>query len=199
MVVAAARTYPTFMGFIRDEVNKLDAEHAAKVVDLDYHSKTAWRALNVEYSKLNARRQYDQSWEALETVNAYFKAIRKACPQSASFGTKKSGLETCRKIGKTICLSNGVVADEVRKSFQWDNALEETMMGIARTLTQDERDRLMRDEFGDKLEELVSNSRTYCVLPEISEVLDLMRGDVESNETTMKVIYLDDEEDEDQD
>ena len=195
LVIAAARTYPSFIELIRDEVNKIDAEHAAKVVDLDYHSKTAWRELNVEYSKLSGSHQYDRAWDALETVEACFKAIRKACPVSASYGTKKSGLETCRKIGKSICLSNGVIGDEVRKSFQEDNVLEETMMWIARTLNQDERDRLMNDEFGDKLKELVRISSTNCVLPGLWEVLGLMQGKSEQHKSAGEVIDLDYEED----
>ena len=198
LVIAAARTYPSFMELIQDEVNKIDAEHAAKVVDLDYHSKTAWRVLNVEYSKLSGSHQYDRAWDAVETIEACFKAIRKACPEYASYGTKKSGLETCRKIGKSICLSDGVIGAEVRKSFQEANVLEETRMWIARTLNQDERDRLMNDEFGGKLKELVKLSDTNCVLPGLSEVLSLMQEDYSQKENTREFIDLDYEEDDDE-
>ncbi|MCJ1282667.1 hypothetical protein MMC26_001992 [Xylographa opegraphella] len=129
-----------------------------KVIDFDHYSKTAWRAINT-HSK------------------SCIMDIRRMCPAEASYGTKKSALETLRKIGKTGCVSGGdVIGSEVQKGFQWDACLEDTMFGIVQTMTQQERDMIMKGDFGVKLEELVELSKDYCLFETLDEVLALLEG-----------------------
>ncbi|MCJ1384528.1 hypothetical protein MMC17_007645 [Xylographa soralifera] len=110
---------------------------SAKVIDFDHYSKTAWRAINTQY----------------KSIKGCIMDIRKKCPAGASYGTKKSALETLRKIGKTVCMSGGDVIG-----------------------SEGERDVIVKGDFGVKLEELAELSKDYCVFEKLDEVLALLEG-----------------------
>ena len=146
-----------------------------KVIDFDHYSKTAWRAINTQYKSMKGSHQYRASFGVQEDVVGCITNIRRKCPAEASYGTKKSALETLRKIGKTVCMSGGdVIGLEVQKGFQIDTTLEDTMYGIVQKMTQGERDMIMKGDFGVKLEELAELSKNYCVFEKLDEVLALL-------------------------
>jgi len=138
--------------------------------------------------------QYNASFRVQADVVGCIEDIWNNCPVEASYGTKKSALETPRKIGKTVCMSGGdVIGHEVQKCFQSDTSLEDTMYGIVETMTQGERDNIMEEDFGVKMEELVELSKDLCIFETLDEVMALLeRTDAEDSED-------DDEEDSEDD
>lgn len=136
------------------EHNKIVAAARAKVIDFDYYSKSAWKTINVTYSRLSGSKQYEFSGEAASSVGKCIKEIGKDATDHASYGTKKNALETLRKIGKTIALADDTIGHEVRKQFQWETCLEKTMLRIAKSMTAEERAKMFTKEFREKLEEL---------------------------------------------
>ena len=121
--------------------------------------------------------QYRASFGVYDDVVGCIKDIRKQCPVEASYGTKKSALETLRKIGKTVCLSGGdVIGSEVQKGFQGITRLEDTMYSIVQKMPQGERDLIMKGDIGVKLEELAELSKSYCLFETLDDVLALLEG-----------------------
>lgn len=83
-----------------------------------------------------------------------------------------------RKIGKSICLSNGVIGHEVRKDYQVGGKLVPVMLHIAESLIEEEAERL-RPWCDDKLVELKRIADGYCVFKGLDEVIGLWGWDEE--------------------
>jgi hypothetical protein len=67
------------------------------------------------------------------------KSIRRQAHADTSFGTRKSALETLRKIGKSIVLAPSTLGHEVLKQMQEDATLPEAMLAILASMTVEER------------------------------------------------------------
>ncbi len=175
ILVLAAQQHPDVAANLKNELARIRAAESAKTIDFDGYSKTAWKAINVTYSRMSGSKQYDFAGEAFDTVNDCIETIRKLTPTHASFGTKKSALETLRKIGKTICLSsNDVVGHEVQKNFEWNTCLERTMLRIAESMPVDERKKVLTTEFNEKLVELEKLGNDHCVFEKLADVREVL-------------------------
>ena len=167
---------------VESESIRLENIEKAKVVDFDYHSKSVWRTLNVEYKRLKASRQWEEAGDAYHSVKSEIEDIKNRCPAHASYVTKYSALETLRKIGKIICLSNdGTLGQEVQKSFSEDSVLEDTMFEIVEGMTTEEREDMMREPQGDmlwveKLKELKGLAADCDLFEELDGVISLLEG-----------------------
>ena len=181
LLITAAKTYPEIASLIQREVDRKAAAERIRVLDFDHLSKSAWKTLNVTYDRLRDSHAYEMTGEAAESIEECFETIRKHCPKNASFKTKENALETLRKIGKSICLSNGVVGHEIRKHYQWGGGLVPVMLDIAQSLTDEEMERL-RPWCDDKLVELQGITGSYCIFEDLGEVIDLWDGDEESED-----------------
>lgn len=108
------------------------------------------------------------------------KSIAQQCGPLTSLQTRLNGLSALRKIGKTICLSdNDVVGHEVQKQFQCDHCLEEAMIEILSTMSEDERRTIREEESSEeglwlKLLELDDLAYDLCLFERLNEVLDLI-------------------------
>ena len=180
-LITAAKAYPEIASFVQLEVDRIAAAERAKVLDFDYLSKSAWKTLNVTYDRLKGSQAFELSGEAAQKVEECFETIRIRCPKTASFRTKESALETLRKIGKSICLSNGVVGHEIRKDYEHGGKLVPVMLDIAQSLTYQERERLEPWRNG-KLVELQGIADGYCIFENLGEVIDLWGDDDEGEE-----------------
>ena len=143
LLIAAAQIHPAVAGLVQREVNRLAEIERKKVSDFEYLSKSAWKTLNVTYDYLSARYAFDMSGQILSEVKGCWNNISDRCPKVASFETKKSALETLRKIGKSICLSDGAVGHEVRKDLQHDHDYVDVMRTIVEGLSQEETEALI--------------------------------------------------------
>ena len=128
---------------------------------------------------MSGSKQFDMSGNAFREVKDCIATIDKECPDHASFGTKKSALETLRKIGKSIVLSgdSDVVGHEVRKNFQCDKQLENTMRKVAMSMTPVERGSIMKTELKNQLYELKDLSSGYYVFERLDEVIAALEGE----------------------
>ena len=182
LLITAAKTYPEIASLIQREVDRIAEAERAKVLDFDYLSKSAWKTLNVTYDRLSGSQAFEFSGEAAHKVEECFETIRRRCPKTANFKTKESALETLRKIGKSICLSNGVVGREIRMDYQQGGELVPLMLDIARSLTDQERERL-EPWCNEKLVELQEMADGHCIFEDLGEVVDLWGdGDEEEEE-----------------
>ena len=181
---AAALAHPDVADRIKNEHAEIER---ARVISFDYLSKSAWKTLNVEYSRLSGSHQYQKAGEAEREVARCIKTIRRGCPIEASLGTKRNGLETLRKIGKSICLSSiDVLGHEVQKSFQYNNILDKAMRKIAKSLSKEERETIAfggsADKWIEKLEELEKLSKDRCLFEGLKEVVGIFKGKEEVGE-----------------
>lgn len=181
LLIAAAKAHPDVASRIQEEVDRIAAAERAKVLDFDYLSKSAWKTLNVTYDRLQGSHAYEMAGEAIKSIEGCFETIRTRCPKAASFKTKESALETLRKIGKSICLSNGVVGHEARIHYQSGRGLVPVMLDIAASLTDEEMEKL-RPWCDDKLVELQGIADSCCIFEDLVQVIDLWDGDEEDED-----------------
>ena len=134
---------------------------------------------------MSGSRQYDMAGEVQAQVQDCIQTIRKGCSGYASFGTKKNGLETLRKIGKTICLSGGdVMGHEVQKDFQGESVLEEAMLEIVEGMVPVEVDELVlggepAGEWFGKVVELERLAEGYGLFEGLGDLIRLLNGSEE--------------------
>lgn len=181
LLIAAAKTYPDVAFLVQQEVDRITAAEGAKVLNFDYLSKSAWKTLNVTYDRLRDSHAFEMAGEAAGSIEGCIETIRTRCPNTASFKTKESALETLRKIGKSICLSSGVVPREIRKGYGSGGTLVPVMMDIAESLTDEEAERL-RPWCDDKLVELQEIADGYCIFEDLGEVIELWGGEEEGED-----------------
>lgn len=141
ILLEAATHYPRVAKLIEKHSDRVVQAEKAKVINFDYHSKSVWKTINVQYSRLSGSQQFDASGDAYHSVKGTIKDIKGKCPAHAGFETKVNALEALRKIGKVIALSGGdVIAKEIHKSFYGETDLEKTMLGIVQSMTPEERE-----------------------------------------------------------
>lgn len=197
LLVVAAKAYPIIASLVQREVDRIAAAERAKVLNFDYLSKSAWKTLNVTYDRLKDSHAFEMVGEAAKSIDECFESIRTRCPETASFKTKESALETLRKIGKSICLSNGVVGHEIRKHYQYGGELVPVMLAIAEGLTDEEAE-MLRPWCDDKLVELQQLADGYCIFGDLGQVIGLWDGEEgDEDEDEDDGIGEDNEEDED--
>jgi hypothetical protein len=110
--------------------NKAHAEQT-KVISFDSYSSRVWHYTNTDYRSLRASAQSKMAGDVYLEVQSDIAEIGEQAGQSpASFGTKKSALETLRKIGKTVILSGDTIGHRVRKRFQADGTFGNAMLQI---------------------------------------------------------------------
>ncbi len=181
LLITAAKAYPDIASLVQREVDRIAAAERVKVLDFDYLSKSAWKTLNVTYDRMKDSHAFDMSGEAADSIEGCFETIRTRCSKTSSFKTKESALETLRKIGKSICLSNGVIGHEVRKYYQSGGELVPVMFDIAESLEDEEFERL-RPWCDDKLVELQGIADGYCIFEDLHQVIELWNGDEEGED-----------------
>jgi hypothetical protein len=197
MLSTAALMHEDIAELIVSQHNKIVVAARAKVIDFDHYSKSTWKAINITYSRLSGSKQYEFSGEAASSVSNCIKAIGKEAKDHASFGTKKSALETLRKIGKSIALGDDTIGHEIKKQFQWENCLEETMLRIAKGMTAEERAKMFTKEFKEKLEELEDLAEDHCIFEKLKDVRLVLSGKGAQGKGVGEKSKVVDDEDED--
>lgn len=110
------------------------------VITFDHLSKDVWHALNNKgLLQLIRRRQAEKAEEVVEEALEYVdEIIAKAKPDSP-LQTRRSAVETLRKIMKTVILTDGVAGDEMRTQQRRDNRMEQCIVELLTSMTPEER------------------------------------------------------------
>jgi hypothetical protein len=185
LLFAIASSHPAVVRMLHQRYVEKLATDAAKVINFDQYSKSAWYILNVKYSRISGSKQCEVAGDAFREIQDTLRTIEDLAPAHASFGTKKSALETLRKIGKSICLGRtDVLGSEMIKSFQSDGAFVSIMLKIACSLSDEDKTRMMADEeFESKLTELEILSKNQYVFEDLYTVrFELLSGLEEGGE-----------------
>lgn len=150
------------------------------VIDFSNYSGSAWYALNKKYKSSKGSVEYENSWAAVSEVKDCVESIRRqAIVLDSSFGTKKSALETLRKIGKSVTLAPSRLGSEVIKQFQYEDCVEDTMKAILLGISEDDIKKVAQaaDEKGmfvDKVDELQASAAGLCIMEGLEEVLNIL-------------------------
>ncbi|KAF2642393.1 hypothetical protein P280DRAFT_540217 [Massarina eburnea CBS 473.64] len=190
MMLQLAISDPYTSEFVRKNYDNVLAREQARIIDFDHYSKSIWHTLNSNYRLMGSSNAYDISFKVQDDISEDIRSIGDdAGKKHASFGTKRSGLETLRKVGKTICLSsNNTLGHEVQKQFHLGNTcLEDAMLAIVEAMSEDEKGRMCqihdgRSTFLEKMEELDHLGDCYHVFGRLNDVITLLAGEEQDDE-----------------
>ena len=182
VLLAAALSGPDTAALVVKTRDDILRKESAKVIDFDFHSKIAWRALNNRRDKRNGPRGYDAGIDAAISVSQTIAQIREQTPAHASFATKKSALVTLRKIGKSIALGGrrDEFGSQVIKTLSNEgDPLEKAMLDIVNAMKGEEKAKMHADkEWVEKVKELVELGKDV----DMFETLEKMVEDLEPDE-----------------
>lgn len=202
LLLDIATWQPSVALHLRSAYDQVLQQKRTRVISFDHYSKSIWHDLNGEYDHLSGSKQYEMAFEVTEEIcNSIITIGKEAGNAENSFGTKRSGLETLRKIGKTICLSsNDTLGHEVQKHFQYETCLDDAIKAIVVTLNDVQCKAMCmindgRSTFLQKMEELQGLAEGYCVFEHLGEVIDDLQGEDDEDEEEEE---QDDEEEEDE-
>ncbi|KAJ6084583.1 hypothetical protein N7486_011383 [Penicillium sp. IBT 16267x] len=174
----AAKLHPDVNHMVITAINSMIEERKKRVIDFDHYSKSIWSEINVRYKSMKGSKQYDISFDVASEVSSTISHIANQCAEFPNPRTRRNGLETLRKIGKTICLSsNDTLGHEVQKQFQADECLENAMHDIVSEMSAEERQIVSHGPLWQKLEELEQLANDYCVFEGLHAVMGLIQGE----------------------
>lgn len=178
LLFTAAQSNPHIASLAQSHYAALLQKEQARVIDFDHYSKSVWKEINITHKRLGGSRQYDAAGGVIDYTCDCIRSIGRLAKRESSFGTKRSALETLRKIGKTIALSGmDVVGREVIKAFQYEDVLEKTMGRIVRRMAEEEKVMMRGVEDGgfmEKLGELVDLAKGHCIMGGLKDVMRLL-------------------------
>lgn len=181
LLLNAAVSNPSVAESVIDAVEAKRRAESARTIDFDHFSRSAWYSINKEHSRKSGVAQFEVGHEVAQDIEEMFKTMSDTTPEHASYGTKRSAVETMRKIMKSVALSSGSeLAKVVRNSV---TGLDDTLVEVLGRFTADELERLSLDfkgEWRDKLEELDG----FDQFDNIQEAIDILDGaDLEDEES----------------
>ena len=116
------------------------------------------------------------------TIGEMLDSILDRTDENSSYGTKKSAIETMRKILKSVLLAEDVIGREVRNScYGWDAKFVE----VIEAFDSNELERLVTEDDGqwlEKVRELVKLANDYCILGKLKDGLAMLEGEYEEDE-----------------
>jgi len=172
LLLDAACTHPAVAQSITSHVAAERAAEASKVHDFDHYSKSAWYSLNKEYARMRCSRQFEVGHDVASSIERMFDTMVKQSPAHASYGTKRSAVETMRKICQSIVLADpSELAKVVRNNVY---GLGAHMATVLKGFTAQELDRLVTEDGGSwpgKLDEAVKLAESYAIMDDLNEAL----------------------------
>lgn len=173
IVLDSAQQVPYVANLLLAKYDAKVLQEQQKVIDFDHHSKYVWRLYNREYARLSSSKQSEMAGNVLHAFLDSIATIRGSVHPQSSFGTKRSALETLRRMAKTLVMG---ACDELQsrvvKDFQGDPAFEDAMSHVIQAMVPSEREQMCKVNGGEileKLDELSELGEGHCVLEEIPE------------------------------
>ena len=103
ILLSAALQNPDVLSLVTGHHNDKMRQESIKVLNFDHYSKSVLRKL--QQGGGSGSQQYHKALEVGGLISSTIAKILKQTPEHASFGTKKSALETLEKMGKSIAFA----------------------------------------------------------------------------------------------
>ncbi|TVY36766.1 hypothetical protein LSUB1_G004128 [Lachnellula subtilissima] len=191
---------PAASAFVQSaDTARLAEESNKPSVNFDSYSKSCWHTLNTDYKRLSGSKQYEAMGDIYSVLSNSREAIMKKAGPDTKWGTRRNALEVLRKICKSIVLCNEQqIRHEILKDGYVLMGFTDSMLELAMSMSQEERDEYKQEGLYEKLVELQSDCNDWETdmggLGEIYELFDGIddgEGDEEGDE--------DEDEDEEED
>lgn len=174
ILLDAARTSERIANKVLSIYNAKVFAESQRERDFDFFSKIVWREVN-PWRNSRWGSDAEDDYAVSQSVERSIGEIQKAVKPHSSFRTKQSGLETLRKICKTICLSDEhSFGEDVQMHFQDNPILETSMLAILECMTEEEKETMRNVNNGEiiaKVRELIDLAKEREILKDMHDVL----------------------------
>lgn len=160
-------------------VNRRNATiHAEKqkIVNFDHYSKSVWHELQ-QGGGLSGSRQYDLGLDVGASIAKTIATILKQTPNHASFGTKRSALETLRKICKSFIIAGHTTfgSEVIKQLYTEGEPQEKSMLAIVVGMSEEEKVEMSAHrEWIEKVEELIELGKDHDLYDNLKLMLSLL-------------------------
>lgn len=179
---------PSIATWARSYHHVLAQKEQKRVVKFEHHADLLWKEINIRYEKLGESKQFELAEGVMGKVVQSVRAIGNEVQIISSWETKKSAMETLRKITMVILDSSGVIADEIRKDFRYDSSVNDAFFKVVRTMDIEERERMCKVDdgsgpFSERLVDTVRicNAEDWNICVGLDDVVDLLLESVEDD------------------
>lgn len=171
VLLDAASSNERILSAIRRASEARQAIERAQVHDFDHYSKSAWYSINKKYDRHSGAQQFDAGFEVAAEIEEMFKTMADQTHAHSPLATKRSALETMRKILKSICLHRSEVGKVVKTNIHGHMG---HMIAVATRFSAADVKSIKAEGLIDRLEELEDLCGDYAVFEELSDVLDIV-------------------------
>lgn len=158
------------------------------MVKFEHHADSLWKEINIRHDKLGGSKQYGLAGDVIQDVKDSLETIGNEVRPISSWETKRSAMETLRKITRVILDSSGVIADEIKKDFRYDSSVNKAFLKVVRTMSTEERARMCKVDdgtgpFSDRLVDTVRicNAEDWGICEGLDDVVDLLLESIEDD------------------
>ena len=175
----AIHKHPSFAAEVQQEYTLKAQAERSKSVNFVHYSNNAWHTLNTKFNRLDGDRQTEMAESAAEDLAADIGAVVSQVRKESSLQTKKSALETLRKIGRSICLAPGIVGQKVKEGLGYDARFVDAVMDVVGRCSAEEKRSVWLDGSGKellkRLEQLDELRRHNGIFERFEEVLEMLK------------------------
>ena len=178
IITQLANEHPAVAGVILSNYRVVWEKECAEIIDFNVYSANLWHDINESRGYIwdpeDIKQPYVVAEEVRETIT---QDIIERVKSHSNFATKKSALETLRKVGKSVCLGMGEVADEVRNSFFHSSDLDSGIIKILESMDREHKAMMADAEDGqylqklDELEGLAEKNRIFKSLGKAAKLI----------------------------
>ncbi|KAF8535438.1 hypothetical protein BDD12DRAFT_855301 [Trichophaea hybrida] len=157
LLLTAIKTHPDIYRLALVEQTKEVAKHSSIKENFDFISKSVWRQINIEHSRCKDSQLYRVAHEVASSVRSTVNdGILAKVRAESSYETKRSALETLRKIAKSCSLCELNYIDKAVTEEDMVEIFVEGMERVAGYMLDDEKERFLREngDWVEKCEEL---------------------------------------------
>ncbi|QDS76061.1 hypothetical protein FKW77_005717 [Venturia effusa] len=179
---------PSIATWARSYHHFLAQREQRKFISFEHHADSLWKEINIRHDKLGGSKQYELAGDVMQDIKDSLETIGNQVQPFSSWETKRSAMETLRKITGVILDSSGVIADEIRKDFRYDGSVNDAFLKVVRTMSHEERARMCKMDdgtgpFSDRLVETVRmcNAEDWGICGGLDTVVDLLLESVEDD------------------
>lgn len=158
------------------------------MIRFEHHADSLWKEINIRHDKLGGSKQYEMAGDVMRKVVDSLRTIGKEVQPISSWETKRSAMETLRKITMVLLDSSGIIADEIRKDFRYDSSVNDAFLKVVRTMDTEEKIRMCKVDdgggpFSDRLVDTVRicNAEDWNICEGLDDIVDLLLESIEDD------------------
>jgi hypothetical protein len=157
---------------------RLATERAKPAINFDALSRQCWYTLNRKHKRLSSSKQFDAIDEICEELESARTYIVEQAHADTKWETRRNALEVLRKISKSIMLCDErVIRHELMKDGMELGYFADAMTGLARGMTEEERNRYKEESLYEKLVELQTLCDWEIDMEGLREVYEIFDGE----------------------